>query len=525
MSVKKFLLFIFFISVIIIAGGCGNPRSQVIFDPETGRHTSGWLERHGGVFVSNPIGCEECHGADLQGGVSKVSCFGASFDGITCHGVPVVHSPEWTSADVHGPATKGAPDSMTGFASCGVCHGEGFSGGIIKISCFTAGCHGVNAPHPPSPWRSPLSIRTHTDVNPLNADVCAQCHLGQAVTAAQVVEPGCFNNTLCHGAVVHPTNWANPDLHGEAAKDAPDSSTGFGGCQFCHGTNFDGGVSDVSCFGQGCHSNAPHSPAPWRTPLSSRTHTDTDEGNASVCAQCHLGQAVTAAQVVEPGCFNNTLCHGLVGAHPSGWDSPSRHGASAKASPGANTGFSSCRTCHGSNFAGGIVNVDCFDCHGVPAPHPAAPWRGAGLTHTDTNEQNAVICGICHQGQSPNPAPQGTPAGCFNNTLCHGPAGVHPDGWGAPSQHGASAKAAPGAITGFPSCKECHGNGFNGGTSGVSCFDCHGVSAPHAQAPWRDGLTHTNTNELNAIVCADCHLSVPGPAGCFNNTLCHGEDP
>jgi predicted CxxxxCH...CXXCH cytochrome family protein len=135
--------------------------------------------------------------------------------------------------------------------------------------------------------------------------------------------------------------------------------------------------------------------------------------------------------------------------------------------------------------------------------------------------------------------------------MCHNQAG-HPAGWAATppadQPHGDAAKKDNTvAGQGFPYCKTCHGTGtnFSGGTSGVSCYTCHGVSAPHAPKPWR-GLsgspyTHADTAEAgNAPVCYQCHAytgtanpnnphvpPTPAPAGtapgCFNGTMCHNQ--
>ncbi|NNG47767.1 MAG: hypothetical protein HKM86_11725 [Deltaproteobacteria bacterium] len=232
------------------------------------------------------------------------------------------------------------------------------------------------------------------------------------------------------------------------------------------------------------------------------------------------------------------------------------HGDDAKAVPGATTGFNYCQVCHGTgtDFAGGSSEISCYTCHGASAPHPAS-WRtGDTYVHTTVAEGNASVCAFCHTdgANSPipppsPPAPGGTPPGCFNSTLCHGAGGApHPMGgtWvtapPAAQPHGDDAKAVPGATTGFNYCQVCHGTGtdFAGGSSGTSCYPCHGASAPHP-ASWRTGdiYVHTTVAEGNASVCAFCHTGganspipppsppAPGgtPPGCFNSTLCHGD--
>ncbi|MGW8286180.1 MAG: hypothetical protein ACWGPR_10730 [Candidatus Deferrimicrobiaceae bacterium] len=275
-------------------------------------------------------------------------------------------------------------------------------------------------------------------------------------------------------------------------------------CKSCHGSDLTGGIADQSCFLSSCH----HDPEPnW--------------------------------VVFPPG-------------------PPQGHGTSAKAVPGS-SGFVSCQICHADDFSGGGAQVPCLNasCHGVPgqSPHPAEWGGGDTYIHTTTAEQNAPVCAQCHLNGNNSPiappsppAPAGTAPGCFNSTLCHGENPVpHPLGnaWvtaSPPQPHGNNAKAAPGATTGFAYCQICHGTGtdFAGGSSGTSCYTCHGVSAPHP-SPWLTGAqyVHTSTDEGNASVCAFCHTagsnspiappSPPAPAGtppgCFNSTLCHGRPP
>jgi hypothetical protein len=289
------------------------------------------------------------------------------------------------------------------------------------------------------------------------------------------------------------------------------------------------------------HVNASGNSVPgWVTPTggshaNSATLDYIANGGSSSCTECHGSDL--AGGISRVSCFGNTAgCH-----HDPipNWITAAVHGATAKQAPGS-SGFASCQICHGRDFSGGGAKVSCFTCHEV-APHPASPWLGPTYTHADTNTSNATVCAQCHFPESsnnpanhpPTPAAAGTPPGCFNNTLCHGTS-QHPAGWAQSSQHGPAAKAQPSAFGGFAYCQTCHGDpnatppaNFEGGTSGVSCYLCHEVDAPHPDgATWMGNVTpsHRNTNQgqANVDVCAQCHRSeTPGTVGCFNNTLCH----
>ncbi len=347
----------------------------------------------------------------------------------------------------------------------------------------------------------------------------------------------------------HPAGWAAPDLHGVAAKTKAGRNSGFASCQTCHGIDLRSGSASIGCFA--CHGgNSPHPAKPWRG--TARTHTNTDPGNAPFCSPCHrsgLNSSISPATPQPAGtpasCFNNTLCHGPRGQHPSGWSNPDIHGSAAKTTPGSTSGLAYCQECHGNDFSGGGTQVSCSSCHGVNAPHPAKPWIGATRTHITTDPGNAAVCGLCHTNgansslKPSQPPPSGSPAGCFNSTLCHGQRGQHPPGWSSPDVHGASAKSAPGNASGFAYCQVCHGNDYRGGSVQVACSSCHGVNAPHPAKPWIGAArTHISTDPGNAAVCGLCHTngansslkpSQPppsgSPAGCFNSTLCHGPRP
>ena len=567
------------------AGGCStsNTAGGVVVNhvDASGNSVPGWVTPTGGSHANSATmnyianggssSCTECHGSDLAGGISGVSCFG---NPAGCHHGPIAG---WVAvppaAQNHGVSAKKAPGS-SGFASCQICHGNNFAGTAGGPTCLNnAACHGagVVSPHARKPWRASAgSLSDHVTTDNANASVCYDCHAytGTAnpnnphvppTPAPAGTAPGCFNGTMCHNQGGHPAGWAAtspaPQPHGDAAKkDGTVAGQGFPSCQTCHGANFAGGSVSVSCFT--CHGvNAPHAPKPWRG--SPYTHTTTVEaGNAPVCYTCHAYTGTPnprnphvpptpAPAGTAPGCFNGTMCHNEAG-HPAGWvaSSPAAqpHGDAAKKdNTVSGQGFASCQTCHGANFAGGSVSVSCFTCHGVNAPHAPKPWRGSPYTHTTTVEAgNAPVCYTCHAYTGtpnprnphvpPTPAPAGTAPGCFNGTMCHNEAG-HPAGWVASSPaaqpHGDAAKKDNTVSgQGFASCQTCHGANFAGGSANVSCFLCHG--SPHAPAPWRGApYTHTDTDPSNAPVCAQCHRSASAPAGtapgCFNNTLCHAS--
>ncbi|HEY5577768.1 MAG TPA: hypothetical protein VIK46_05520 [Deferrimonas sp.] len=449
------------------AAGCSNANTSgdgggVIVNhvDASGNSIPGWLTPTGGTHANSATinyianggssSCTECHGSDLGGGISRVSCFANT---ANCHHGTIAG---WVAvppaAQNHGVSAKKAPGS-SGFASCQICHGNNFAGANIAPTCLNnAACHGdgVASPHARKPWRG--SPYTHVTTDPANAPVCAKCHFPNspnnpadhpATPAPAGTSPGCFNNTLCHGEnpVPHPVDnaWAPAppaaQPHGNDAKAALGETTGFAYCQECHGTtgaDFAGGSSGVSCTNNpdaACHGStvaSPHARKPWRASAGSPyTHTTTVEtGNAPVCAQCHFPNspnnpanhpATPAPAGTAPGCFNSTLCHGPT-FHLPGWDQATQHGPVAKQAPSTSGGFAFCQLCHGTgtDFSGGSVGFSCYTCHGVPAPHPAGTtWRNStSPTHQTTDLGNAAVCAFCHQSNA------GTPS-CFGTTLCH----------------------------------------------------------------------------------------------------------
>jgi len=123
--------------------------------------------------------------------------------------------------------------------------------------------------------------------------------------------------------------------------------------------------------------------------------------------------AVVVAAVIVAGCSTDQSSAPDL-SHPDGWStvgSDSFHGTKVLQS-----GYASCKTCHGTDLKGGRTEHGCFDCH--PAyPHPAE-WVKIG----DSGNHAAYV-------------------------------------------------VAHGNSTDY--CKNCHGSDLRGGESGRSCFTCH----------------------------------------------------
>ena len=512
--------------------GCSKANDNSSFLDASGKHPANWIVNHRESFrtlagaiddpgVAAKSKCAECHGSDLKGGITKVSCFSQSLNAMTCH----FHPAGFRNADNHGADAKAFGVSL-GMRTCQGCHGSQYVGGLFsRVSCSSTvsltdpsfACHGIGAPHAGN-WAT-STTRQHSSSDPNNAEACAQCHSGGRFLThlpapppqPSGTTPSCFNNTLCH-AGLHPTGWIDPAQHGVTAKSQPGSDKGFTSCQVCHGADFTGGASKASCFSvsspngschvrNGASVNAPHPPVPWRAASPSPTHTSTvddAEGlNVKICAQCHLRGAnlrtpiLTSYASGAPGCFNSTLCHGALG-HPVGWADPSQHGATAK----ANITF--CQTCHSNNPNGG------------PGSNPRFNVVLGRLT---------AGCETCHIANAAHPPVLQIPA-AFGITS--------PDPIGTPwFRHRTS--------TNFDACNRCHGANLDGGV-GPRCQKCHVAALPtstrnspdpcsscHSQPP--SGTTYPNINRVHGShatlnvptggLCVECH------SGLGSGTLDH----
>jgi predicted CxxxxCH...CXXCH cytochrome family protein len=151
--------------------------------------------------------------------------------------------------------------------------------------------------------------------------------------------------------------------------------------------------------------------------------------------------------------------------HPTGWSSPTMHGAAAKQD------LTKCVVCHAKpynagpgdnprfNVAIGNLAQGCETCHATNTAHPV-PWQGPTYSHA-TAANFTKACGLCH---------------------------------GATLNGGTAA----------PACMSCHTNGSP--VNDPSCTSCHATPPSGSVAPNRSGA-HATHNALAGVanVCNTCH--------------------
>lgn len=460
-------------ALILIVAGCGSsPNKNALLNTDTGKHSAAWLTDHPAAYIKDKTVCAECHGADLHGGISRVSCFSATFNGVSCHAAgPAGHPAGWASPDAHGVAAKSAADiaAMTGFSTCQACHGAPFTGGAIAPSCVgTAGCHGagIESPHSPAPWRG--AGRRHSNTNTGNAANCALCHLSGRTPPSYVPllsggtgsQPGCFNNTLCHGSDVmpHPLPFTDPTLHGPMAK--ADLTL----CEACHAAPSSGsagsnprfnvaiGGLQAGCESTGCHAANLAHPAQWRGWTVTAPGGHRTAGNmANACALCH-------------------------GATLAGGTGPA------------------CSACHKAGSP--LTLTNCTSCHAVPPAGSAAPNRpGAHPTHGSLADVVANGCGTCHNGGG-------------SGTVNHAYQRTTPYVSALPQYNAKTGTAAFNAATNTCSNVSCHGgqttpDWLTGVISvNTQCASCH-TSGSTQYNGYYSG--HHGTHISEGLACTECH--------------------
>lgn len=274
---------------------------------------------HGRVFLADKNKCAtRCHGEDLNGGISGVSC-------TMCH-KNYPHQKGWGYPENHGKVAKGN----------------------VNISCAT-NCHGKN-----------LTIK-------INDKNCFTCHKNtdfpdvSAKPTPQGYKPG----------KTHPPNWSEPEYHGVFAQNQ--KPNGFRGCAgLCHGTDLLSGYAKERGYDCGkCHDLLPAHLNKESWLLNAEHGSKYLENNANCATKCHglnLAGGLTGVSC--------NMCHSGIYPHSTikGWVDEAVHSEHVKIDSATGMGdFSSCalKFCHGRDLKREIIReenttkkANCFTtCH------------------------------------------------------------------------------------------------------------------------------------------------------------------
>ena len=463
---------------------------------------------HGQELKLQSQDCRGCHGDDLTGGTSGVSCDG-------CHAGASPTAWRQNCTFCHGGMendTGAPPRNIDGTDHVGPfpAHTIHVTGGAMANAFDCTQCH-VKANDVLSPGHV-FDATPGEAENDYGAGLAPQTKFTPA-------DKTCANN-YCHGsgrgddgvvqatvsiacAGCHPTRESGaPGWGAMSGPHALHMANGTISCADCHNQTTTDGTTIAS---KELHINGKRDVS---IPVASFTY---DAAKASCTGTCHGFAHSTTPWITVGGSY-----------HPAGFSMPTAHG------PEMELQRQDCRGCHGATLTGGTTGAlkgpSCDGCHGGATP---TSWRtnctfchGGGLDQTGapprdlgSSTLNAAQSFVAH-GKHVNP----TIMRANDCTTCH----VKPtDVMSMNHAFDATAQVAevnltldgrnPGATysyaTGTCSNLYCHGNGrtagsYTDGLGPMTCISCHGGKANNMANLSGRHTTHS------AYQCAECHQTV-----------------
>jgi hypothetical protein len=405
-------------------------------------HNLTWpLPKVHGVIAKDKNLCTSCHGDDLQGGRSNVSC-------NRCH-PNYPHSENWVQADQHGAfVTNNGP-----LACATNCHGSNTQEGLSGVGCQN--CHD-NYPHADS-W---LAEHGSSFLN-LGKGACTSCH-GEDLN--RIFDDK--NCASCHESYPHSPTWASYENgHGERIQQDLDGNTTE--CKQCHGEALDRTIEGKNCFS--CHPVYPHEEL---KDGSDEGHTFTLSHTNEECGLCH-------GEDLKGGARNNPACDSCHESYPhsEGWNDQDAHGSYVL---NHNKEGCSLKSCHGNTFEGNKPKIaSCQDCHQYP--HLEKNWAtGSTPAHATlfinhVQEGKEDECSGCHGENFDRLLGEGSCLTCHENGL------THLSGWDTGNEHGIYFSTSSVSTTADINCWNCHGApvAFDNDQTKLSlqnesdCYSCH----------------------------------------------------
>jgi len=463
-------------------------------------HEAGYAakEKHGHDFITPGSACKTCHGADLTGGSSKVSC-------DKCH----TGGAGWRNNCTF---CHGGKDDQTGAPPYG-------ARGETDSTNKKVGAHGKHV----------NESESHSAI------ACEACH----------VKPATIDDAE------HISGKGEVAFHGVSGANAVyknDSAT----CSsvYCHGDgrSVSGDVLWTSQAAAAC--NSCHGDAASAQTLSGRHATHI--GRGAKCASCHSAAVDADGKIIDKtlhvngakdinmtggGQFDadaktcsSTVCHAdtrgwlAPGYHPEGWSSPAQHGWKF------HEDASKCAACHGANLDGGTSQIGCDSCH-----TGGAGWRNnCTFCHGGKDDSTgAPPFGVRNEADSANQkvgahfkhANKTATHEAYDCSQCHDkPTDIFSAGHiTANSRHAqvkmsgvAGAGAAYSDADAKCSSVYCHGNGKPGATGGASWTDASASTCASCHKDATDPSEMSGAHEFHLLlgkVCADCHADTAGSDG------------
>ena len=130
---KWFLILTCSVFVLFVAMNCSSDKSPLV----SKAHPEDWNLQTAENFHGNKVlevgytSCKSCHGAEFEGGASQTSCH-------TCH-ASYPHPAAWSLFNNPRNHEQFIKDSFWDFSKCKTCHGEDLKGGRSGVSCYS--CH------------------------------------------------------------------------------------------------------------------------------------------------------------------------------------------------------------------------------------------------------------------------------------------------------------------------------------------------------------------------------------------------
>jgi hypothetical protein len=183
---RKYLLLA---AVVLTIIGCGSPNDQAPFDNDAQNHTPTWIADHSATAETASASCAECHGEEFAGGISGISC-------TSCHlGGPFsAHPTSWTQPIALDHSTYVELNGTVGCSNMD-CHGTDLLGGTTGVSCTACHIGGTLSIHP-ADWAGQITTAHGNYVNINTTSSCSNiyCH-GTNLEGVSGVSPACDS---CH---------------------------------------------------------------------------------------------------------------------------------------------------------------------------------------------------------------------------------------------------------------------------------------------------------------------------------------